>query len=301
MLPGAAPTLVGTGPATADARAVLSARSREVLLSLDSVARIVLTHSGLAHAGLCGELHRLTGAPVYAHPAAAAFLSGFDAAWEARTAFHLRAARAAAVPPAIVDAFAAALNARAGLGSPVAPDALRPLADAAQLRMGDATWTVLHAPGPAADHACFHHAPSGTLLGGDLLARNAPTTLALEPRREDGSRPQTLADLIRSWRRIGGLPLHVVWAARGPAVRAHRVLIARRLAGTRRRLLAARRALSGGAGTIWEVACALDPEPPPPDTLDDCLGETVALLDWLVDRGLARRTVREGVVRLESK
>jgi glyoxylase-like metal-dependent hydrolase (beta-lactamase superfamily II) len=301
VLPGAAPTLVGTGPATAEASAVLQVRAREVLLSLDSIARIVLPQVGIAHAGLCGELQALTGAPVFAHPLAAGFLADFDAAWEARSELHLRAARAAAVPSALIQALASELSERAALGRSVPAGALHPLDDRSNLRMGDGWWSVAHLAGPSPDEIGFHHAPSGTFLGGDLLARHAPTRPALVPRRDDGSRPQTLADLIRSWRRFGGLSIDIAWMARGPAIRAHRVLVARRLAELRRRLQVARGAVAGGAGTIWETACVLDASPPRVETLDALLGDTVALLDWLVERGLVHRSVQDGVVRLRAR
>lgn len=301
VLPGAVPTLVGTGPATAEAAAVLQLRAREVLLSLDSIARIVLPQAGIDHAGLCGELQALTGAPVFAHPLAAACLADFDAAWAVRSDLHLRAARAAAVPPALVEAMDVALRERATLGRAVPAGALHPLDDRASLRMGDVWWTVAHLAGPSPDELGFHHAPSGSFLGGELLARHVPTRPALVPRRDDGSRPQTLADLIRSWRRFGGLSIDIAWMARGPAIRAHRVLVARRLAELRRRLQLARAALAAGAGTIWEIACALEAAPPRVDDLDACLGDTVALVDWLVERGLAQRSVQDGVLRLKLR
>lgn len=252
------------------------------------------------HCGLASELQRRSAARIQVHALGAPALADFEGAWEARVELHLRAARAAAVPEPLTAAFAELMRARGRLGSSVPEAAIEPLAGDAVLRAGDADWQVLHSPGHAPDHIALFHAASGTLIGGDLVMRHVPTALLLEPRRADGRPRQTLDDLRASWLRVGNLPVSKVFAGHGPEVRAHRVLIARRLAGVRGRLQAARDALQAGATTIWEVACALGPEPPAPDTLNLRLGETVALLDWLVAHGRAGRVVEDGVLRYSA-
>jgi len=308
LLPGAVPTLVDPGPATPAAMAALEQGLATAGLRPVDIARVVVTRGRAEHEGLAGWLHTrggggLThalggaGAVVLAHPLGHGTLVDPAAAGEARADLFARAGRAGAVPPDLLDAALAAMRDLASRAAPVPEAGVRAVVEGARVRAGDAVWTVLHTPGPAPDHVCLYHAPSGTLVGGDLLARGGPPHLALEPRRDDGARPRTLDDLARSWRRVGHLPIGIVWPASGPPVRAHRVLVARRLADVRLRLAAVRRALVAGAGTIWEVTGALGP-PVTAESLPGRLAEAVALIDWLAARGRVERAVRGGVVRV---
>jgi glyoxylase-like metal-dependent hydrolase (beta-lactamase superfamily II) len=163
------------------------------------------------------------------------------------------------------------------------------LRDGQRIRVGSGSWTVAWLPGHSPEHLGLVHASSGTAITGDLLLRGAGTIPFLQGRDATGHRPSTLADLIASWRRLGRMRLSILWPGHGGPVRAHRVLIARRLALLRSRLADTRRALEDGASSIWEVSCSLGPEPPSPERLQSSLGETVALLDWLVERQRATR------------
>jgi glyoxylase-like metal-dependent hydrolase (beta-lactamase superfamily II) len=173
---------------------------------------------------------------------------------------------------------------------------LLPLPDGASLHAGEGPWRVLHCPGHARDHLCLLHRESGSLIGGDLLLRSRRTVPWLESRREDGSRPATLADLIRSWRRLSRQRLEIVWPGHGRPVRAHRILVARRIAETREGLQATLEAVTGGAATVGELAGALDMSVTA-DGLFASLSEIVARTDWLVERGLLERRTATGVLR----
>lgn len=138
------------------------------------------------------------------------------------------------------------------------------------------------------------------MVVGDLLLRHRPTLVGLASQRANASQPRGLAALVASWRSIGRLPVAIAWPGHGPPVRAHRVLIARRLAELRARVAAARSAVEGGATTVWEVAEALRLSAAPED-LAATLSAAVSLLDWLTTQRRIQRRVTSGVVRYSGR
>ena len=296
LLPGPLPSLVDAGIHSPEARSALAAGLDEAGLALAQVKRLVITHAHIDHVGLASEIQAASGCQVLAHPAALPALTDFDRAWHERLDLHRRAARAGDYPPEVIDAFSAGFEARRRFGPqrPIPASALRALPDRARIRLGSATWSVAWLPGHTPDHLGLVHVASGSAIGGDLLLRGAGTIPFLEGRDGAGRRPATLADLIGSWRRLGRMRLAILWPGHGAPIRAHRVLVARRLAEIRGRLSETQSALVDGARSLWEIGCAIGPEPPGPERLQARLGETVALLDWLVERGRARRRLVDG-------
>lgn len=297
LLPGRPTTVVDPGPDTAAARDALQRGCAEARVALADIEHVVVTHAHVDHHGLAAWLHEQSGATVIGHALAAPRLTDPASAAERRLALLQRVADAAGVPGDVSRAAARLEEARSALGPPVPADAVRVVRDGARLLAGGAEWTVLHCPGHARDHVCLFHAPSGSAISGDLLLRHLPTPAMLEERRPDGSRPATLADLVASWRRLGRLPIVIAWPGHGRPIRAHRILVARRLAKVRQNLREARAALRAGASTLVEVAGALglDLEA---DGLAAGLGDVVALTDWLVKRRLAERRMVDGLLRL---
>jgi hypothetical protein len=108
-----------------------------------------------------------------------------------------------------------------------------------------------------------------------------------------------LADLVASLRRIGRLGLTIAWPGHGSPVRAHRILIARRLAETRALVVASRSALRREELTPYELAekLALDVSA---EALPTALGMVYAAGGWLGDRGIAATRTVDGVVRLSA-
>lgn len=290
-------TLIDGGPNTDAAYAAIRDGLARAGVGIGALRRIVITHAHAGHCGLAGRLHADSGARVAAHPLALAALADVEAAWAARAELAARAAAAGGVPADVAGAFARSAAGRVALVAPVPRDAMEPLANGASVRFAaTGAWRAFHAPGHSPDHLVLHDPSSGTAFAGDLLLRSAPTTTALEPRRSDGSRPATLDDLIASWRALGRRSARVVHPGHGAPIRAHRVLLARRLAECRASLAAARDAVRGGASTLWEVARAtgLSTEP---EALGATLGDVVARLDALAARGLVERRSADGTLR----
>lgn len=148
----------------------------------------------------------------------------------------------------------------------------------------------------------------GEAIVGDLLVRGALTTPALElptpaPGPEHGMGPKgpeqgqgTLERLIASWRGLGRWRAGRAWPGHGPAIRAPRVLIARRIAELRTALRHTHAALSQDDLTAWEVAMRTGLSDRP-ERLLGTLGIAYSQLEWLHARGLARRERRDGITR----
>jgi glyoxylase-like metal-dependent hydrolase (beta-lactamase superfamily II) len=298
LLPGESLALVDTGPNTPAALDALRSGLRDLGAAIEDVSLVAVTHSHLDHLGLARSVQEASGARIAGHPKAVAALADFSRHWRDRVMLLERAARAAAAPPATSDAALDIEISRGALAGSVDPSALTELRDGTVVALGDSNWTAVHTPGHTGDHIALLHGPSGGAFTGDLILRHLGTVPYLEARKP-GSRPNPMGELIASWRRLGRLPLTIAWPGHGGPIRAHRILIARRLVAARSRLQASRSALLGGAETIWEVATALRLSHDPED-LPAVLGESAALLNWLVDRGVATRSVAHGVIRFEA-
>lgn len=299
VLPGEPLTLIDPGPATPEALSALVEGLAELGLAAGDVRQIVVTHSHVDHCGIAGQIcagstGRLT---VFAHPSGHAPLTRPADTTRDRLDLLNRAGVAAHVPRELLDAGLAHVAARQAGQTAVPAHLVQPLGHGQQLTAGGNHWTALHTPGHAADHLNLFQSQAQVLVVGDLLLRHLSTIPSLEAKRPDGRRPGTLADLVASWRRVGRLDVAVAWPGHGSPIRAHRLLVARRLAGVRQRLRATRAAVLGGATTIWEVATALG-HPATPEAVPQALGETVALVDWLSERGRLRRATSDGVVVL---
>ncbi len=254
--------------------------------------RIVLTDSCRGRLGPAVHLQSLSGAIVSAHSDALAWLTDPAAAWIEQRKLHARSAKASGVPDALLQAYLERSEADEPRWQGLAAGELETLPLEGSFVGGGVRWRTYHTPGPSPEHVCLHHEQSNVLVSGALLLRNGTPALRLGPR---GSR-WGLEYLVRSWRRIGRLSVAIAWPRRGPAVRAHRVLIARHLAAVRRDLHRTRRAVAAGAETVWEVVESMEAVGRPED-LPETLAGTISLLEWLTARGRLDRTVGAGRVR----
>ncbi len=299
LLPGRVPTLVDTGPALPGTAARVARAADAAGVPLAGVAQIILTHTHQAHAGALAALHAGCGAPILLHPRGVHAVTDPRAEHAARAGLLDRVARAAGAPPAIVDALA---TWEAAVESPGGVDgrALRPVDHGDVVPAGDDDWMVLHLPGHAPDQLVLQHVASGTVLAGDLVLRDRATRPALEPRGAEG-RPHTLADLIASLLALGRLDASIILPGHGPPIRAHRVLIARRLADIRARLQTVRSIVAGRPRSLWDVARHLGGPVDDAAEAADRLAIAVAYSDWLAQRGWAARHVRDGIVFIERR
>ncbi len=145
-----------------------------------AVCAIVLTHGHVDHLAGMADLLRRYPAPVYLHPA--------DAAWAFSPLNCL--------PPYYPH-------------PPARPADVRPLREG-ELRLGETVWRVIETPGHTPGGVCLHDAAARCLISGDTLFREGVGRTDL---------PGGDADLLaRSLRRLLELPDDiVVWPGHGPS------------------------------------------------------------------------------------
>ncbi len=152
-----------------------------------------------------------------------------------------------------------------------------PLADGDLVEAGDATLEVVATPGHSPDHACFWHAESRTLFGGDLLIEGATVVVP-------GTRGGNLRDYLSSLERVAALAPAQVLPAHGPVIDAPVALIERYLAHRHERERQVLAAIDAGAASVAEIVARVYPGLS--DTLARVATETVhAHVRKLVEEG----------------
>lgn len=307
LIAGPPVTLVDPGPSTAAAYAAVRDAMAGRGSSIRDIERVVLTHAHGGHAGLTARIHLDGGARVYAHAAALPALVDPRGAAESRVELSHRAALAAGMPADVAASTSARWRDR--LAGELAAGPLEvPSAACAALADGEPldanarepelgrSWIVHHTGGHSEDHLVLVHAALAQAITGDLIDRRRATLSAVVPTGPGAHRVSQLARLMEAWRSLArrGLPLWL--PGHGEPVRAPRVLVARRLAEARLELQAVRRVLSNVPLTAWEVA-ARSGRGAGIAEAGRRVAETIALLDWLVERGQAHRTATGGAWR----
>lgn len=299
VLPGTPTALVDCGPDTESAFEALESGLAEHDVTVSDLRVLLITHRHVDHLGLASRIHRASGATVIAHPEVVRALTDFPSHWRKRLSLLERAARAAGVPRETIEQSLALRSQIQDLAASVPTAAMRSTGNGRSITCGGCDLTSVYTPGHTSDHVCFVHRPSGAAFTGDLMLRHLATIPYLEDPKTHGA-VNPLADLVASWRLVGGLALSIAWPGHGRPVRAHRILVARRLASVRSRLQSARRVLQGRHMTAWELASELGLSLDGRD-LPATLGESVALLRWLAARGLVDRSESGGLVRFRSR
>jgi glyoxylase-like metal-dependent hydrolase (beta-lactamase superfamily II) len=294
VFPGPIPTILDPGPPTEEAYAVLTAALESNGLALTEIRQIIISHGHAGHAGLAGRIAAETGATVLGHPLALEQLAGHADSAAARRTRLRRLLTAAGVPDDVV---AQTLDSLVEL-PPVPEVSMRAITNASRPRILDRSWRVIATPGHTPDHLAFHDQTAGALFCGDILRRDIPTRHVLTGLRHDRATAGAgrLDELVQSLRYVGKLPVDVIWPGHGQAVRAPRVLVARRLAGLRQLVRRAREVVSGRDCTVWELALELEGVPPAPLEVCAMVGNAVALLEWLHAKGTLTREMRGGRV-----
>ena len=296
FLEGRPKTLIDAGVHNEAAKEALAVGLNLIGHGVEEIEQLVLTHAHIDHIGLANWIVRQSGCRVYGSADSLSAIRDFPRVWSERLQLYSRAAVAAGTPDDIREEFETSFRQRQRLGPPPLDlsGLAHLLAPGRALRAGDRSWKVHHFPGHAPDHLVLHDRKSEVAISGDLLLRGTPTLPMLEGRDAAGKRPQTMADLIESLRAFSRLEIRHAHVGHGPMVRAHRLLIAQRLADIRAALILHRRQLGREEQSLWETIAGLSEQASDGRRLHIELSRVVAHLDWLVDKGLVKRRVIDG-------
>lgn len=144
---------------------------------------------------------------------------------------------------------------RAFGGEPVDGVAVEPLFDGEEVSITGATLRVLHTPGHASDHVCFHLEDSASLFAGDNILGEGTAVIA----PPDGDMDAYLASL----RRLRGLRIDRIFPGHFRPLDGGRAVIDGYLAHRQRRREAVLAALEGGAATHQEIVQVVYADTPP--------------------------------------
>lgn len=295
LLEGPEPTLVDTGPNTDEAMAALRAGLDAHGYTLADIRHLIITHAHPDHWGLAARIVAESGASVYSHHYNPALLANNRAENGRRRAYYAQMLQQAGVPLSSLIEMQGELSSAAHRTQPVAVDVA--LNDGDVLALAGLTWEVIHTPGHARGHICLYHRESGCLLSGDHLLRDISSNPILEPPLPgETERPHSLAQYLRSLKRVAALEVVVAWPGHGEPINDHRRLIDRRIRFHRQRAEEIEASLIEGPQTAFQIATAL---------FSDLWGvqvflavsEVIGHLDILEEEGRVVAQQGEGFVR----
>lgn len=278
-------TLIDTGLSYPESWEALVQGLRANGLEPRDVKRVLLTHGHLDHYGQAARLQGL-GATVYMHPLETGKV--LCPAWWLEARDSIVAATGASRES--MEAMEAVWQ--SGRAMTV------PLEEFVPLRAGDRFefahaphLTVLELPGHSLGHVGFLR-PDGVLVGGDHLLQGVSPNPIMEPLAA-GGRALTLGQFFDSLTVVDGLELQRVWPGHGPAVTAHRDVVAHYRQGHARRLDAIAARIPAAGVTAFELTRELFPRVREWNIFL-ALSEVLAHLDYLVAHGRLQRTQADG-------
>ena len=291
-------TLVDTGPHTDDAWADLEAGLAGRGHRVGDVRRILITHGHVDHWGLAARIVAASGAAVWGHRLLEPWFGDPAAEATRRLAFITLFCAELGVPPGAMVALNRGLKWVMSFLAPV------PVAgfweDGDTVPIAGATWDVIHTPGHAPNHVCFHQPEWRALIAGDHLLGEITSNPIMEaPPAGQRARPRPLPDYLAALARVAALRVLWVYPGHGAPFQGHRKLIRERLAFHERRAAKVLGFLAAGPASVYDLTRRLFP------TLEGTelylgLSETLGHLDLLEDRGQITATRVGGVLQYRA-
>lgn len=283
-------TVIDTGFATEQTRDIWRGVLAETLQGAP-IARVVATHMHPDHIGLAGWLCAETGADFLTTRtdfavARMASLDTDDDAQVAQAAFYA----ATGLPEEVVAGYRHGGNLYARVVSAIPRRYIR-LRHGDRLSMAGSDWTILCASGHAPEMVTFHSRERGVLIAADQILPQISPNVSVWANEPDAD---PLAEFLDGLAQYLALPEDTLvlpshdYPFRGLHARV------RDLQGHHADRLEETRAICTEAATAWEVLQRLFPRALDPQQMLFAVGETLAHLNHLIERGAVRRSWRPG-------
>lgn len=206
-------TVVDTGLNTAESRSTWLTVFDELHLNPRQIEQIVLTHTHPDHYGMAGWLQHLSSAPVYLSPREhelAAQVWGGHLAWRQNT---LDFWHRCGMPADLAHLLTADTEDTREKTLPH-PQNVQLLPPGSTLRLGDACFEAIHAPGHSDGQLLFYEATEQLLLCGDQILQKISPNISLWPQGEANPLKAYLASLDR----LAQLPVRLALPGHGPVI-----------------------------------------------------------------------------------
>lgn len=254
---------------------------------------LVLTHTHLDHVGHIRAIEDRISMPAYLHPD-----EELTSAWAAPENHDRFQDWLAEHGVDIVTA--GQLLTVTDRGREPLPRQPSPLAHGQLLRVGRATWRVLHTPGHTPGHVCLFRESDGTLLTGDHLLPNESPNISVRP----GQPYNPLGRYLAALAMVGELPTRLALPGHGEPIDDVGPLLRRRIGHHEQRLADVTALIAAAELTGYQVALGIRwvHRQKHFSQLEArhqflALGETLAHLVALEAHGSAERTRTAGVTR----
>lgn len=290
-------TLVDCGWDTVDCFAALEAQLAEVGVAMADLRVLVVTHIHPDHYGLAGRLKRLAGAGLLLHRLERVYIESRYADVHGLLAEMAEWLRVNGAPDREVELLHRSSLPILDRVTLALPD--RTLEGGERLRAGPYDFEVLWTPGHSAGHVCLFDRARRLLLSGDHVLPRISPNISLHVQQLGNP----LGDYLDSLRLVATLDAGLVLPGHGEPFAGLAERAAELLAHHERRLAELAEALRTGPQTAYQLASRLTWAGNGRwDALGDfqrrmAVTETLAHLELLCGRGLARKRFQGGVVQ----
>jgi len=231
------PVLVDCGLNTPGSRRTLGEALAQWGLGFGDLAKLIVTHTHVDHAGLAGEL-AAHGVEVWVSGVAAPWLVDLIPQRARQIDFLLGLLREWGFAEGEAEAVGKYYAGITPLYAPIPPEGVRVFPVDGEIEMGGAIWRVILAPGHSNRQVCFYQPGTRQLIGADMLLPKAPSP-EIEQVLAGGARERGLPQLLESYAQFRALDVDAAYPGHGEVITDHRALIDRQVEriGKRKRKL----------------------------------------------------------------